>query len=127
SLEIAEGIYGIAVDSHLEVEVGARAVACAADIADDVALGDLLAARDRDRALVAVGGCEIASVVDDDEVAVAGFPPAVDDRAGGGGMDRGPRARSDVDALVHASPAPAERARDRPADRPDQARGRGRL
>src|SRR5207248_4666918 len=123
-LEIAQGVDGLAVDAHLEVEVRAGAVSRASDVADHVALVHLLAAGDRDRALVTVGGREVAAVVDHDEVAVAGFPAAVDDRPARGGPDRGAIADADVDALVHAPPAPAERARDRAVDRPDQA-GRG--
>ena len=76
---------------------------------------------------MAVRGCEVAAVVDHDEVAVARFPAAVDDRAAGGGVDRRAVADADVDPLVHAPPAPAERARDRALNRPDQPRRRRRL
>ena len=39
-LEVAERVHGLAVDAHLEVEVGAEAVAGAADVADHLALSD---------------------------------------------------------------------------------------
>ena len=122
--EVAERVDRVAVDPHLEVEVRPEAVAGTADVTDHVALAHLLAARDRDRALMAVGGREVAAVVDHHEVAVALLPAAVDDRAAGGGVDRRAVADADVDPLVHPSPAPAERARDRPLHRPDQPRVR---
>ena len=53
-------------------------------------------------------------MVDHDEVPVARFPAAVDDRAGRGGVDRRAVARRRCRCLVHAAPAPAERARDGP-------------
>src|SRR6476661_6988850 len=102
------------------MEVRAGAVAGTADEADHVALRDLLPTGDGDPALMPVGGREVTTVVEHDEVAVALFPAAVDDRSGRGGVNRRSVGDADVDALVHASPSPAERARDRPADRPDQ-------
>src|SRR5581483_12335931 len=87
-LEVAERVDGAAVDPHLEMEVRPEAVPGAADVADRLALAHVLAARDGDLRLVAVGSGEVAAVVDHDEVAVAALPPAVDDGAGGGGGDR---------------------------------------
>ena len=81
-LEVAERVDGRAVDPDLEVEMGPRAVPGAADVSDHLALAHLLAAGDRDRALVPVGRREVAAVVDHDEVAVARLPAAVDDGAG---------------------------------------------
>src|SRR5205085_12420674 len=108
----------------LEVQVRAEAVTRAADVADYVALPDLLAARRCDRALVGVRGREAVAVVDHDEVAVALLPAAVDDRARGRGADRRAVRDADVDPLVHPAPAPAERTRDGAVDGPDQpARG----
>src|SRR5258705_12965421 len=119
-LEVAERIDGRAVDPNFEMKVRAGAVTGAADVADHVALGDLLAARDGDRALMAVGGRKVAAVVDHDEVAVSRLPTAVDDRARRRGLDRRAHSDSDVDPLMHAPPAPAERARDRAVHPPDQ-------
>src|SRR5262249_59741340 len=99
----------------------AEAVPGAADVPDRLALLDVLAAGDGDRRLMAVRGREVAAVVDDDEVAVARLPAAVDDRAGGGGRDRRAHRHADVDPLVETAPARPERARDRPAHRPDQS------
>src|SRR5689334_15239226 len=111
-LEVAERVDRVAADPDLEVQVRAEAVAGAPDVADRLALRDLLAAADGDRRLVAVGGRQAAAVVDDHEVPVPALPAAVDDRPGGGGVDGRAVADADVDALVHAAPAPAERARD---------------
>src|SRR5262245_14392021 len=125
-LEVAEGIDGRAVDAHLEMEMRAEGVPGGADLAEHFALADLLAVRDVDPLLVPVGRRDAAAVVDDHEVAVAAHPAGVDDRAARGCPDRCPGADTDVDALVHAAPAIAERARDRPVDRPDEAARRGR-
>ena len=68
---------------------------------------------DGDRALMPVRGGEVAAVVD----ARSGsrtLPAAVDDRARRGSVDRRAVTDADVDAFVHASPAPAERARHGP-------------
>ena len=85
------------------------------------ALRDLLADGDGDPRLVAVGGREAAAVVDHDEVAVAAEPAGVDHGAGRGRGDRRAVRGTEVDPLVHPAPAPAERARDRRAHRPDRA------
>src|SRR5262245_333202 len=77
--EVPQRIHGRAVDPDLEVQVWAEAVPRAAHVADHVALAYALAAADRDRRLVAVGGRDPAPVVDRDEVAVAAHPAAVDD------------------------------------------------
>ena len=67
-------------------------------------------------------------MVDDDEVAVAAHPAGVDDRARTPRRAIGvPYGDADVDALVHAAPAPAEAARDRAVDRPDEPARRGAL
>ena len=53
------------------MEVGAGRVAGVADVADDVALVDVLALAGGEARLVGVQGREAAAVVDDDDVAVA--------------------------------------------------------
>src|SRR6266536_34514 len=119
-LEVAERVDGDAVDPDLEMEVRAGAEAGAADVADHLALRDVLAAGDRDARLVAVRRGEAAAVVDHHEVAVAGLPAAVDDAAGSGGVDRRAVWDADVDAGMEPAPAGAERARDRAAHGPDE-------
>src|SRR5919197_1609598 len=115
---------GLGVDAHLEVEVRAEAVAGAADVADHLALRDRRSVPDRERRLVPVGGREPLAVVDHRQVAVPRHPTRIDDRARRGRMDRSAVWDADVDPLVHAAPAHAERARDRPLHRPDEpARG----
>src|SRR5581483_5750871 len=109
---------------HLEVEVRPRRVARRADVADDLALSDALADRYGDSRLVAVRGREAAAVVDHDEIAVPALPACVDDDAGRRGGNRRPVGGAEVDTLVHPAPTPAERARDRRAHRPDEARAR---
>src|SRR5215211_2150392 len=124
-LEVVQRVDGRAVDAYLEVEMAAGRMARRADGADRLALRDGAAAYVEGR-LVSVRGREAAAVVDDGDVAVAVHPTCVDDRARGGRVDRGPAGSSDVDTFVHAAPTPAEAARDRAADRPDQATGGGR-
>jgi hypothetical protein len=46
-LEVSERIYRVSVDPNLEMEMGAKAVTGAPDVADHLALRDLSAARDR--------------------------------------------------------------------------------
>src|SRR3954454_2713897 len=95
-LEVSERVDRRAVDADFEMEMRPRAVAGAADVADDLAAAHALAAPDCDRALVAVRGGETAAVVDHVEVAVAAHPAAIDDRAGAGGADRRAVADGDV-------------------------------
>src|SRR3954469_4690129 len=108
ALEVPQRIDRVAVDSHLEVEVRPGGVAGGADVADYLALGDLLAAADGDARLVAVCRRDPAAVVDHREVAVALHPAAVDDDAGRGRMDGRSGRRAEVDALVDRAPAGAE-------------------
>src|SRR5262245_34348874 len=95
-------------------------VARRADIADGLALRDVRAIADGDARLVAVGRRDPASVVDDDDIAVAAQPARVDDGARSRGPDGSARWDGDVDAFVHPPPTPAEGARDRPQHRPDE-------
>src|SRR5918992_228574 len=67
-----------------------------------------------------IAGREAAAVVDAGVVAIAADPAGDHDRAGGRGANRRPGGDGDVDALVHAPPAPAEARDDRSVDRPDQ-------
>src|SRR4051794_11017229 len=71
SLQVVHRIRDRAVDAHLEVEVVAEATAGAADVPDDLALGDRLAHRDADARLVRVARRHRARVLDAGEVAVA--------------------------------------------------------
>src|SRR5215218_11000336 len=86
-----------------------------ADVADHLALRDLRAAADGEARLVGVSGREAVAVVDQDQVAVASFPPRVHDRAGRRRADRRPVADADVDPFVH----PAEAAEAAVAERAD--------
>ena len=85
------------------MEVVAVAVPGAADVADHLALGDLGAVTDRKTRLVAVGRCDAAAVVDDDQVAVAALPAGRDDRARRGRVDRRAVPDADVDARSRAA------------------------
>src|SRR2546423_1571891 len=92
-LKVAHGIRHRTVDSHLEMDVRAEAVAGAAAVADDLSLGDGLPRGDGEGALVRVTGGEPAAVVDAGVVAVAAAARlglGEDHRAGRGGADRRP-------------------------------------
>ena len=106
--------------------MGPRRVASRADVADRLALGDRLAIVDGDPALVAVQRAEPAAMADHHRVAVPTHPRGRDDRPRLGGVDRHPDWTADVDAGVQTAPPHAEARRDRPADRPDEARRRDR-
>ena len=120
-LEIPHGIDRIAADPDLEVQVRAGRVARVARVADDLALADALADRDRDPRLVAVARGDAAAVVDAGVVAVAAGPAGDRDGAAVGGADRGALRDGDVDAGVQAAPAVAERRGERAVDGPDEA------
>src|SRR5690349_15588070 len=92
-----------------------------ADVADHLALVDVLAGRDGDARLVAVRRRDAAAVVDDHEVPEPVEPTGVDDRSGGRGADGRARTGGDVEPVVEAPPAGAEAARDRPGDRPHES------
>src|SRR5205814_576300 len=96
-LQISEWIYGISVDPDLEVEMGAEAVARAADVADHLALGNLRSCRDRIGGLMRVAGRKATAVVDAGVVPVPPGPPGQDDGAGSRRMNRGPVRHADVD------------------------------
>src|SRR4051794_22508286 len=102
------------------MQMAARRMSRGADGADRLPLRDRAPA-DVDRRLVAVGGGHASTVVDDREVSVAVHPAGVDDRPRRSRADRGPARGPDVDAFVHAAPAPPEAARDRAAHGPDEA------
>src|SRR5687768_11891542 len=97
----------------------AEAAPGAADVADDLALGDG-ARGDRKRGLMGVTRREAAAVVDAGVVAVAAGRGRQRDRARLRGADRGTGGDGDVDALVHPAPAHAERRDDGAVDRPDE-------
>src|SRR3954469_23178985 len=122
-LEIAHRVHGVPVDADLEVKVGPGGVAGVAGVADDLALPDVRTDRDGDARLVAVTGRDAAAVVDAGVVAVAAGPAGDGDGAGVGGAQGGAGGDRDVDAGVQATPAVAERRRERPVDRPDEAAG----
>src|SRR5205807_4228919 len=86
-LQVPERIDRLAADTHLEVQVRPGREAGRADVADHLALCDLLPDRDRDLGLVSVRRCQTAAVVDDHEVAEAAVPAGVDDRPGRGGAN----------------------------------------
>ena len=109
------------------MEVVAKAVACAADVSDDLALLDR-AGGDREARLMGVAGGDAAAVVDAGVVAVAaalGLGLVEDDRSGLGGSNRRPGGNRDVHAGVQASPAHPERRDDRAVHRPDEAAAGG--
>src|SRR5262249_5804867 len=70
-LKVAHRVGHGPVDSHLEREVGPKAVAGTAGVADDRSLTHRLASGDRERALVCVARGEAAAVIDAGVVAVA--------------------------------------------------------
>jgi hypothetical protein len=113
------------------VQVRARAAPGAADAADDLAGGDLLAELGRDRREVGVARDRAAAVVDADQVAVGTLGAGLGDLAARRGTDGGPGRRRDVDAGVAVAAAIlAERAglqaldrRDVPAARSDRRGG----
>src|SRR4051794_40082346 len=75
-LEPAGRIHGLAVLHNLEVQVAAGGVTGSAQLADALALGDLLAQRNADRLEVVVGGLQAAAVLDHDAVSAAADLPA---------------------------------------------------
>src|SRR4051812_868851 len=109
ALQVPEGVDGRAVDADLEVQVVAETAAGAARIADHLALCDLIADAGRVAGLVCVAGGEPAAVVDAGVVAVAAGRRREDRRSRPRRADRRSGGHRDVDALVHPSPAPAER------------------
>src|SRR5947209_18192980 len=125
ALQILPGVVGAAVDADLEVQVRPRAVAGAADVADDLALGDV-PRRDAFAAHVGVQRRHASAMVDDGAVPVtgaardAGDGPRLDGRDGGAGGGR------DVDAVVEA-PATRAEGRDHGTPHwPDKPAGRHR-
>src|SRR6476646_4140336 len=124
--QVRAGVAGGAAEAGFEVEVGAGRVAGGADVADDVALVDVLALVGGESRLVGVQRREAAAVVDDDHVAVAAHHAREYDRARLGRLDRRAVAACDVLALVHAAPPHAEARRQRAAARPDETEGRRR-
>src|SRR5690348_5959417 len=92
-----------AVDAEFVMQVRSGRQSGHADETDRLtlvhALADALVGEARH---MAVGGADVLVVLDDDEVAVAGFPAAEHDRAVAGGVDRGTGRRGVVDALVRA-------------------------
>src|SRR4051794_16650880 len=127
-LEVREWIHRAAVHAHLEVQVGAEAVAGAADVPDHLSLRHERAAGDGDRRLMTVAGGEAVAVVNECEVAVTTGPAGEDDGAARGRVDRRPRRDADIEprmrrAVAVAEAARAERAGDRPVRGPDEPRG----
>ena len=120
-LEVPHRVDRIAADPDLEVQVRAGRVARVAGVADDLALADALADRDRDPRLVAVARGDAAAVVDAGVVAVAAGPAGDRDGAAVGGAQRRALRDGDVDAGVEPAPAVAERRGERAVDRPDEA------
>ena len=114
SARIVERVLAHAVDRDLPVQMRAGGVAGRADIADRLALGDLLAGGHCDGAHVAVERGDAVAMVDDDTIAVAGHGAGRDDRAAVGRNDGRAVARADVHAgvvllrLVDRVVAPAE-------------------
>src|SRR5918999_5181039 len=95
-LEIWKRIDGAPVDTSLEVEVGARGVAGAADRRDLLAARDALPRADRERGQVSVEGRDTSAVVDRDDVAVSAHRADVHDSARIRGNHRRARAGRDV-------------------------------
>src|SRR5215217_6691712 len=100
----------------------AAAVAGVARAADDLPLTDRLPHGDADARLVAVAGRQRAGVLDARVVAVAADPAGDRHATRGRRADRRADRHRDVDAGMDVAGALlAEHARDRPADRPDEA------
>src|SRR5205814_1735013 len=87
-LQVTQGVDGVPVDPHLEMEVGPEAVARAADVTDHLALRHVLAGRDRVRRLVCVAGRHPAAMIDAGVVAVAAGPGGQHDGPRSGSVDR---------------------------------------
>src|SRR5690606_17078918 len=97
-----ERVRMLAGDAELVVQVRAGREAGAADVADDRALGDLVALAQvaREAAHVGVQGRILAVVLDDHDPAVATLGADELDHPVAGGADRGARRGGEVDALV---------------------------
>lgn len=92
----------------LKVQVGTRTPACAPHLPDLLPLKNLFTLSDKDPALVGIKAAGAVAMSDFNEVAVATITPASKrNPAVLDGYDGCASAVSDIDALVHASPAPA--------------------
>src|SRR5450631_1685422 len=91
---------GHVVDAHFVVEVGAGGAAGLADIADDLAAGDVLAGEDNHAGKMAVYGVYAVAVVDRDFAAVAILLGGLGDEAVAGSADESSSWCRDVDAGV---------------------------
>src|SRR3954453_7942975 len=128
--QVRNGVRNRAVDPHLEVKVGAEAVARAVADPDYLALLDVLAERDGEALLVGVAGGDAAAVIDAGVVAVAtagGLRLFENHGPVGGRADRGAGGDGYGDAgivPVAAVDGPGPEGRDdRPVLRPDEALG----
>ena len=99
------------------MQVRPGAVSRAADVAEQLAGLHARAPPRGEAGQMRVAGREAAGVGDADDVPVAALLTGEADRAAGGRLDRAAGRRGDVDALVHAAPARAERRADGPAHR----------
>src|SRR5687767_14337223 len=99
--QVGKRVDWAAGDAQLEVQMIAEAVAGAADVADEVALGqDAARWCGAETRLVGVAGGDPPAVVEAGVVAVAADPALGSDPAGGGGVDRGSRWDCDIDPGV---------------------------
>src|SRR5689334_17796749 len=73
-----------------------------ADIADHLALADMLAGRNRDPAHMRIAGAHVAAVAELDEIAMPAVPPGEVHHAVGDRIDRRAIAGAKIDALVEA-------------------------
>jgi hypothetical protein len=106
------------------VEVRARGLSAPTDDADDVALADRRAGARPVLLVVGVDGRVAVVVLEDHEVAVAAEVVAVEDASGARRPHRRSFQRADVDPVVMALPARAERrAHDAGVHGPDERRG----
>jgi hypothetical protein len=91
------------------MEMRPRRLTGGADAANSLACGDALAAMDADVGEVGVHRAHVASVTDDDEIAVAAAVPArPDDPAASCGVDACPVGGGKVEPRVKAAPAGPE-------------------
>ncbi len=104
------------------MQLRAGDVAGLAGIADDLALGDIVAAAHNDALGMGVGGDVAVVMLDEHEIAVAAqLVAGIADLAGRRGMDRRAQRRADIDAgIAFAAEAGAVVGNDRTRDRPGE-------
>src|SRR5215472_16807887 len=107
--QIGEGIVGDIFVAYFEVQICTGGAAAGADSGDGLAALHAGAFSDQVHLVVAIDGCVLVVVTDDDDIAVAVQRARKNHRAAIGRVHRGAFRRGDVDSLVHrpvANPEP---------------------